>query len=330
MNQKTSKLKVGDVVMVISPSGSLKKGSSVFKLAEENFLNVFGLKIKYSKNSGKLNSYGTSSIDERIRDFHEAFKNPQVKGIICSTGGFNSNELLKFIDWNLIKDNPKPFIGSSDNTVLINAIYTKTGIKTYFGPNYYKFGMKLGLKYTLDYFQKCLLESSAYAVLPSKKWSNDKWYKNQDERSFYQNKGYQIINEGEARGTIIGGNLCSLNLLQGTEFMPSLRSSILLIEDDDLAGDNTFGEFNRNLQSLLSLPGAESIKGIVVGRFQPSSGIDLKKIKYIINTKQELKNIPIIVNADFGHTDPMAVFPIGGILEMSAKNGVIDIKIINH
>lgn len=328
-NIKINKLVSGDIIKVISPSGSLRRDSSVLETARFN-LNKLGLEVEYSKNLGKNNAYNSSSIEDRIADLHDAFHNPHIKAVICLTGGFNANDILKYINWDILKNNPKPIIGSSDITVLLNAIHKKTGMKTYFGPNYFKFGMKIGLEYTLDYFSKCLIFDESYNILPSKKWSNDKWYRNQEDRIFYKNNGYKIIASGEARGTIIGGNLCSFNLLQGTEFMPSLSGSVLLIEDDDLVGENCFGEFNRNLQSLLHLPTAQSIKGIILGRFPLKSEIDIKKIKYIIHSKKELKGIPVIANVDFGHTDPIATLPIGGVVEMSAKNNKVTIKITKH
>lgn len=330
LNKSIKKISRGDLIEVITPSGVLNLKSSVFKIAENNFNESFGIRIKYSKNSGKSNSYGTSSLKHRLDDLHNAFMNKKVKAIICLTGGYNANDLLKYIDWKIIKNNPKPIIGSSDITVLINSIYCKTGLITYFGPNYFKFGMKIGLNYTLEYFKKCLILNNDYMLTPSKEWSNDKWYRDQENRIFYKNKGGLIVHEGRAKGVVIGGNLCSLNLLQGTEFMPSLKNSILLIEDDGLAGEDCFGEFNRNLQSLLHLPDARFIKGIIVGRFQANSKMDIKKIKYIINSKNELKYTPVIANIDFGHTDPMLTLPVGGTIEMIIKKGEPIIKIINH
>lgn len=330
LNKQNIKLREGDLIQVIAPSGNLKLDSSVFKIAKDNFEKSFGIKIEYSKNSGKPDKYGSSSLEKRLDDLHNAFSNKKVKGIICLSGGYNSNDLLKYINWKIIKNNPKPIIGSSDITVLINSIYSKTGLISFLGPNYFKFGMKIGLDYTVEYFKKCLISNTDYLINSSKEWSSDKWYRDQDNRCFYKNRGMIVVNEGKAKGVIIGGNLCSLNLLQGTEFMPSLKNSILIIEDDDLAGEDSFGEFGRNFQSLLHLPDAKYIKGIIFGRFQPNSKMDIKKIKYSISSKKELKNIPVIVNADFGHTDPMLTLPIGGTLEMIAKKGNPSVKIINN
>ena len=214
--------------------------------------------------------------------------------------------------------------------MLLNAIHAKTGITTYYGPNFFKFGMKYGLEYTLEYFVKCLFSDEPYSIFPSEKWSNDKWYRDQEQRNFIANTGPIVIQSGSAEGTIVGGNLCSLNLLQGTEYMPKLKDTVLFVEDDDLAGQNTLGEFNRNLRSLLDMPDAKHIKGIVLGRFQEGSFMTLEKIKLIFDSKPELAGIPIIANVDFGHTDPMITIPIGGTIRISAKGDRIDIGIATH
>jgi muramoyltetrapeptide carboxypeptidase LdcA involved in peptidoglycan recycling len=139
-----------------------------------------------------------------------------------------------------------------------------------------------------------------------------------------------LINVGEAEGKIIGGNLCTLNLLQGTQFMPSLENTILFIEDDDASGDLFDVEFDRNLQSLIHQPGFSSVRGIVIGRFQKKGYISQDKLKKIIKTKKELENMPVIYGVDFGHTTPMITFPIGGKAKLIAKEGEIKLEIIEH
>lgn len=167
-------------------------------------------------------------------------------------------------------------------------------------------------------------------VTPAETWSDDPWYKDQEKRDFIKNEGYKIINEGVAEGTILGGNLCTYNLLQGTEFMPDLSDAILFLEDDDLAGEYFSVVFDRNLQSLIHQPDFDEVKGIVIGRFQKKVDIDFEKLKYIVNTKKELENMPVIANADFGHTNPLFTFPIGGKAKLIAKENKTTLEIIEH
>ncbi len=136
-----------------------------------------------------------------------------------------------------------------------------------------------------------------------------------------------IVNEGKAEGTLLGGNLCTLNLLQGTEFFPDISNSVLFIEDDYESNAVTF---DRNLQSLLHLPNFDKVQGIVFGRFQRASEITNEKMIRIIKTKKELEEIPIIINVDFGHTQSMITFPIGGAVKFSAKDGKIKLEIVKH
>ena len=146
-------------------------------------------------------------------------------------------------------------------------------------------------------------------------------------RSFIKNGGFKIINQGEANGRIIGGNLCTFNLLQGTEFMPSLKNSILYIEDDEESKPH---HFDRDLQTLIHLPTFDGVKGIVIGRFQKASKITDEVLIRIIKTKRELNHIPVIANVDFGHTTPIITFPIGGTGQILAQNRKAKIEILKH
>ncbi|MEK6886235.1 MAG: S66 peptidase family protein [Nanoarchaeota archaeon] len=326
----SQKLKQGDEVRVISPSRSLAIISKETREIAIKKFKELGLKLSFSKNVEESNEFNSSSIKSRVQDLHDAFKDKNVKAIITTIGGFNSNQILKYIDYKVIKNNPKILCGYSDITALLNAIYAKTGLVGYYGPHFSSFGMKKGIEYTSEYFKKCLFSNEIIEIESSKEWSDDSWYMDQEKRKFIKNNGFLLINEGKAEGTIIGGNLCTFNLLQGTEFMPSLKDAILFLEDDEMAKDYTVVDFDRNLQSVLHLPGSNKIKGIVLGRFQIASEMTPDKIMKIIKTKKELINVPVIANVDFGHTTPQITFPIGGKVSIVANKNKIQIKITKH
>jgi muramoyltetrapeptide carboxypeptidase len=231
---------------------------------------------------------------------------------------------LKYIDYSLISSNPKVFCGYSDITALQLAIYQKTGLVTYSGPHFSSFGVKHGFEYTLEAFLEAVTNDAPYEISPSATWSDDAWYIDQENRTFHEQNGYNIIQEGEAEGKLIGGNLCTMNLLQGTEFMPSLKDSILFIEDDEESHSRSF---DRDLQSLLHLPDAGSIRALLIGRFQENSNITDEALKKIIMSKEELKNIPIIANVNFGHVQPFATLPIGAAVTVKALDGKTEIFI---
>jgi len=321
------KLKKGDEVRIIAPAMSLVIISKeTRRIANKRFKDL-GLKLSFGKHIEEIDSFISTTIESRIEDLHEAFEDKNVKAIFPVIGGFNSNQLLKYIDWNLIKNNPKIFCGYSDITALNNSFYAKTGLVNYSGPLYSTFGQELYFDYTLDYFKKCLLSDEPFEIKPSNDWSDDLWYQDQKNRKLIKNPGWLIINEGDVKGTLLGANLCTFNLLQGTEYMPELKNSILFLEDDYESQPHYF---DRNLQSLIHLPDFSGIRSMVVGRFQKASKMTNAKLKKIIKIKPELKNMPIIANVDFGHTDPKITFPIGGEVEIKASISNPKITITKH
>lgn len=320
------KLKRGDQVRIIAPARSLKIISqNTQDIANKTFSDL-GLLITFGKHINESDEFSSSSIKSRIDDLHTAFTDKEVKAVISVIGGFNSNQLLRYINWDLIKKNPKVFCGYSDITALNNSIFAKTGLVNYSGPAYSTFGKLLDSEYTIEYFKKCLFEAQPIDIRPSKKWDDRKWWVNQKDRRFFKNTGWQIINKGKAEGTILGANLCTFNLLQGTEYFPSLKDSVLFLEDDY---ESNAVIFDRDLQSLIHLPEFKYVKGIVIGRFQKASNVSAENLKKIIKTKKELDRIPVIANVDFGHTSPMITFPIGGEVKITASSKPI-IKITSH
>lgn len=328
---KLQKLKKGDEIRIIAPSTCYKNVAEDEPKALEK-LHELGLNVSFSKNIKCENEFNSSSIEDRLCDLHEAFSDKNVKAIIPATGGFNSNQLLPYIDYELIKHNPKIICGYSDITALNNAIYAKTGMITYSGPNFSTFGIFGDITdYLLSYFKKVTFESDEFEIIPSTKWI-DNILAHKQQENYFHNNGFKIINEGKAEGKIVGGNLCTFNLLQGTEFMPNLSNSIVVIEDDYIFDktETFLLEFERNLQSLLHLSNFKEVKGLLIGRFEQVSGITIEMLRKIIKTKKELANIPIIANVDFGHTAPMITLPIGGSILINATNNSVNIKILNN
>ncbi len=323
-----SKLKPGDEVRVIAPSRSMKiLGEDCKKIATER-LEALGLKVSFGKYVMEADpDYMIASVEHRAEDLNDAFKDKNVKAILTVIGGFNSNQILKYIDYELIKQNPKIFCGFSDITVLSNAIHAKTGLVTYSGPHYSSFGMLKGLEYELEYFKKMFFEEEEFEVTSSKEWSDDAWFIDQENREFVSNEGMYVINEGITEGDIIGGNLCTLNLLQGTEYMPNIEDKILFLEDDSEAGPIYLMDFDRDLQSLILMPEFKKVKGLVLGRNQ--KGCEMTKEKWIklVKTKPELNDIPVIAGADFGHTTPIFTFPVGGHAKLQAEGNKIKLMI---
>jgi muramoyltetrapeptide carboxypeptidase len=320
------KLRAGDTIRVIAPARSLAMIDPATRAIADGRLRDLGLRVTFGRHVEDSDAFTSSSVQARIDDLHEAFENVEAAAIFTVIGGYNSNQLLRYIDWELIRAHPKIFCGYSDITALQHAIWAKTGLLTYSGPHYSTFGQKLHADYTVDYFIRCLMADAPFGIQPSAQWSDDAWYQDQDSRTLVPNNGYLVLNEGIAEGRILGGNLCTLNLLQGTEYFPDFAGAIVFLEDDAESQPHTF---DRNLQSLIDQRGFEQVRGLVIGRFQKATGMTPDLLRTIIETKRELRALPVIAGVDFGHTDPKITFPIGGTAQLFAGD-LPRLEILEH
>ena len=295
------KLKPGDEVRVIAPARSASDIDERVLDWAKAALESLGLKVTFSKNAFSRNQRGCPTDDEKVEDLHEAFMDENVKCILAAIGGFNSNKLLGKIDWQIIKDNPKTFGGFSDITVLNHAILAKTGLVTYAMPNFYCFGLPPEADYSLEYFRRCLMKKSPRRSQP--------------------NSGPDIIQSGTTSGTVLGGNLCSLDLPNGTDYFPKVAGDIILCIEDD-SYDSIPETVERNIQSLMQQPFFRQVKAILIGRFQAESRATDDVIGDIILSKNIAADIPVIANLDFGHTDPKFTYPVGGRCQVASNGGV--------
>lgn len=323
-----NKLKHGDEVRIVAPSMSLATiEQSKVDLAKQK-LEALGLKVTFGKHVYEKDTFSSSAIPSRVADLHEAFLDQNVNGVLAVRGGSNANQLLKYIDYDLIKYNPKIFCGYSDITALHNAIFKMTGLITYSGPQFSTFAQNF--KYTTDYFKKMLFDDEEVMLSPSISWIDGHGNVSDSDKDLYTNEGFWVINPGKAKGTILGGNLSTFQLLQGTPYMPSLQNTVLFLESDSITEGHCVVEFDRALQSLIYQPNFDKVKAVVFGRFETKFGMSLEKLKMIIAIRPELNVLPIIANVDFGHTKPMITFPVGGMCELDISAERQNIKLIEH
>jgi muramoyltetrapeptide carboxypeptidase len=314
------KLRRGDTIRVVAPALSRKfvTEHDHSGLIEKRFA-ALGLRLTFGDHVDEQDDFDSASVPSRVADLHAAFADPEVAGILTVIGGFNSNELLPYLDWNLIAAHPKIFCGFSDITAVQNAILARTGMITYSGPHWSSFGMRDYFQQTQQWFAQAVLSEGPVELRPSESWTDDLWFADQDKRTVHDNQGWWPLRPGQATGRIVGGHLGTLNLLQGTTYMPSLNGAVLLVEDDYLCDAK---EFARNLTSLLQLPDASGVQGLVIGRFQEASRVTRSLLEQIIARQDRLAGIPVLANVDFGHTSPLITFPVGGraALAVGANN----------
>ncbi len=303
-------LRRGDTIRVIAPSTSAAGmlDDAHREIRDKRFAEL-GLTLSYGEHVAEQDDFGSSSVASRVADLHAAFADPDVAGILTVLGGYNSNQLLPYLDWDLIGANPKVLCGYSDITALLNSILHRSGLMTYLGPHWCTFGMRDGFDPILRGFTECLFATDEFDLTPAAEWSDDVWFRDQDDRTFFRNEGWWVLQPGSGSGRLVGGNLITFNTLQGTPYMSSLDDSVLLVEDDLEAHP---ASFDRSLTSLLQQPGAEGIQAVVIGRFQRRSNMTRSLLEQIVASKRELNGIPVIANVDIGHTWPLATVPIGG------------------
>ena len=317
-------LKSGDKIMVIAPSSpSTYVREHVMQTAKQRFDDL-GLHAVFAPNFHSDLFIGTpESIKQRVDDIHTAFADKSINGIFTILGGHHSNQLLDLLDFDLIKNNPKVFCGFSDITALNNAILAQTGLVTFCGPHYSSFGMLHGFDFTMDAFKKAIMREDDFDISISPEWSDDPWYRDQENRTFIKNAGAVVMHDGTAHGHLIGGNLSTFALLQGTKYMPAdFDDIILFIEDDSESSEETT---IRQLNGILMQDFAHKIRGILVGRFQKSTNPDIKKIYQTIQNR--MPNVPVIINLDFGHTTPLLTIPTGAYCKMNARGNEFEITI---
>lgn len=322
-------LKAGDEIRIVAPARGLRLiGRDSREIAKVRFEEM-GLKVTFGRNTTDENwdMFGSTDVEKRAEDLNEAFGDKNVKAVFTVIGGSNSNQLLPYLDYELIRQNPKIFCGFSDITALLNGIYAKTGLVTFSGPHFSSLGMKKGAEYTLENLKKMILGNQKNEIKPSDVWSDDLWFINQEDRTFVKNEGWQVINAGKAEGTIVGGNLGTFDLLLGSSYRPAFeKNTVLFVEECFTSEATDVGSFERNLQALIYQPDFENVSGIVIGRFQKASNVTKEKLEYIIKSKKALDRMPVIANVDFGHTTPLLTLPIGGECSLDAESGLLTVK----
>ena len=310
---KPKHLKIGDKVGIVSPSSTIKNFPRRLERGIKVLENL-GLEVILGKNVKNSQGHNAGTPEERAEDINNFFKDKEIKAIICSSGGWNSNAVLPLLDYDLIKRNPKIFCGFSDITAINLAIYKKTGLVTFNGPTLLPtFGEYGGpFDYTIDWFKKILFENNKIGRLdfPKKYTEEVLWWEIEDNRKRRTKLTTppQFLTNGVCEGELIGGNLITLCILGGTEFMPNFEDSILFLEEE---GEST-SSVERRFFYLEQLGIFRKVKGILFGRpccFTTDS--NERTLHDILKEFGKKYNIHVVVDLDFGHTDPILTIPIG-------------------
>lgn len=322
---KVKRLTRGSRIAVVSPcSGSPYVFPELFEMGLENLREIFGFEIVEFPTARMSPEELYKNPRLRAQDLNRAFEDESIDGIIASIGGYESVRILKYLDTETILRNPKFIMGYSDATTFL-AYLNNLGMVTFYGPSVMS-GIAQ-IKNLPREFENHLTEFlfQDYSSLLFKPYGNwaDKYTKWNDLNTlgqcaaFYDNEGFVVLQgEEKAEGILWGGNIEVLEFLKGTDYWPNKdfwENKILFFEtSEDKPMPPQVGYMLRNygVQGILS-----KIKGIVFGRPKAYSSIEKKELYKtvldIVRDEFEVKDIPIFMNVDFGHTDPKIVIPMG-------------------
>lgn len=281
-------LNKGDKIGIISCSNGLSIKNK--NIIDELKLNLKSLDIEmvegdtlYAKEYNLFSGTG----EEKARALEKLFLDKDIKMIFDISGGDLANEVLDFLDFNLIKENPKPFFGYSDLTVLLNAIYSQCDITTY---NYQ-------LRNLIGRFKEEQMQNFKASFIEGK------------EDIF--NLDYKWINGSHLEGIVVGGNIRCLLKLAGTKYMPDFKDKILFLES--FSGNSA--KMVTYITQYKNLGVFNEVKGIILGEFTEMERENLKPdIVEILKRVIGEINIPILKTRDLGHGADAKCIPIGKYL----------------
>lgn len=325
---KVEKLKHGDYIGIFSPSSPITYFCPKRFERAKKYIKSKGFNIIEGNLTGKSDFYRSGSIKERAAELNALIRNPQVKCIMATIGGMNSNSLLPYIDYEAFEKKPKIIIGYSDVTAILLAIYAKTGIKTYYGPAMVaSFGeFPPFVDYTYQYFKELLVEETQfpYTLKTPSVWTEEfiNWETQDRSKEQIENKLVTVYG-GTVSGRVIGGNLNTMQGIWGSEYMPEIKVGDILFIEDSLKDSATI---ERGF-SLLKVSGVlDKISGIILGKHElfDDSKTGRKPYQILLEVLGERK-IPFIAEFDCAHTHPMFTLPIGSEIELDATNKKVTI-----
>ena len=260
-----------------------------------------GFKVRYSDNLRVTRGFLSGTDDQRLEDLHAMFENVDIDAVICARGGYGTARLLPKLNLELIKGNPKPFIGYSDITALHQHIYAKTGLITFHGP----VGASTFNDFTRDYLEDLVMKGKKVKIKAVEA---------------------EEISAGQAEGRLIGGNLTLLASLIGTPYQQSFRDHILCIEE---IGESTY-RIDRMLTQIAQSGVLNGVKGIALGYFtncdaQPGDRGYEQSISLTEVFRDHFGDlgVPVMAGFPFGHEPHNATFPVGVPARLDTEKGMI-------
>lgn len=332
---KPKRLNKGDTVAIVS----LSSGTAGDELFSHRYLQgkkrleeVFGLNVITMPNALRGSDYLYEHPEARAKDFMDALRNKDVKAIICNIGGVDTVRLLPYIDYDVIRENPKIFMGYSDTTVNHFMMY-KAGVTSYYGPSVMcEFAENYEMhEYTKKYINEVLFENKEDIVIKSSdEWTSDflDWcnpeFDNVKRKMNKEEHGFEVLQgSGVVEGELLGGCLDVFPMVIGTDVWPKKdewKNKILFLEtsEDEVSPD--YIEYY--LRNLIAQGIIGEVNGIIVGKPQNETYYEEYKEVYkrLVSKEANRPHLPILYNVNFGHTAPMCILPLGQRVRVDLDN----------
>jgi muramoyltetrapeptide carboxypeptidase len=310
---KPARLKAGDTVGIISPSTQVTDPDRL-QLAQ-NTIEYFGLKPKWARSVRSHRAQDVATVAERVDDLHEMFRDTEVKGVFCLRGGYGAGQLLDDIDYDLVRKNPKIFVGYSDITALHLALHKFAGLVTCHGPVV----LSEFTPYTQDCFRRALFGTEPLGVLANPVDANRL-------RPAHETR---TVRSGSATGRLMGGNLTLISCLMGTPYEIETAKRVFFTED---VGEEPY-RIDRMLTQLRLARKLQDAAGIVFGEcfqcgpndYKPSSAWN-RTLGEVLDDRLMDLGKPVLSGLTIGHTADQLTLPLGVTATLDADKATLTVE----
>jgi muramoyltetrapeptide carboxypeptidase len=303
------RLAAGDTVALVSPATATFETVDV-QIARES-LEALGLKVRLGEHLLERRGYFAGDDRTRAADINALFADRSIAAIHPIRGGWGSSRLLPYLDFDTIRQNPKIFLGYSDITALLLAIFAKTGLITFHGP----IGLGRWDAFSVEYYRRLLFD----AEQPDFRNKRDLSERNSLTPTEFR---VQTITPGKARGRLLGGNLTVLTTILGSPYLPDWDGAVLFCEDvhEDLY------RIDRMLTQLKLAGVLGRLRGFVFGgcaECAPGEGYASLTLEELFADHIKPLGIPAWHGAMIGHQQPQWTLPEGLEVDIDAEAGTI-------
>ncbi len=295
------RLKTGDTIGLVAPAG-IEDTEKIEKGIDK--LKSLGFNVKKGKHIYDKWGYFAGKDEDRAKDIIDMFEDDEVNMVLCVRGGYGAMRVMPYLNFNKIKNKPKIFMGYSDITVLLNAMYQKEGLITFHGP---MLNSSLYVEETLESFLSTIMKGhEEYCI------------ENPVHIPMLSNT------DKSAEGRIVGGNLSLICSVLGTPYEIDIKDKILFIEE---VGESPY-RIDRMLTQLKLTGRLKECSGIILGQFTECDGEEDKNtftLRQVLEDRVMNLNMPVITNFMCGHDNPKLVLPIGAKARLNCRKGKIEI-----